>query len=245
MKRLQSPARTAVLASACLASSAWAQPPIPRYEVHRAPSAITVDGDLTDAAWSAAAPAVNLQFLWDDQTGAKQETRVRLLWDENALYVAYAADDADITARFLNRDEPTYRDDALEIFINPNPAQEAIYYGFEVNALGTLYDYLEYQPRTFFARYDATNLQIAVALDGTLNERDDTDTGWTLEFAIPWENFSALARRRPGNGTVWRANLNRWDGVEPDRRMSIWSDPMNDESWPHEPARFGELVFVE
>jgi hypothetical protein len=39
--------------------------------------------------------------------------------------------------------------------------------------------------------------------------------------------------------------LNRWDGVEPDRRMSIWSDPLESTAWPHVPARFGELVFVD
>jgi len=243
--RYQSIGRMAVAAPILAAGAAVAQPPIPRYEVHRAPSAISIDGELDDAAWAAAAPAVSLQFLWDDQTGAKQATSVRLLWDADALYVGFEADDADITARFMNRDDPTYRDDALEIFINPNPAQEMVYYGFETNALGTPYDYLHYQPRTFFKRFDATNLQIGVAIDGTLNERDDVDRGWSLELAIPWENFEELARRRPGNGVVWKANLNRWDGVEPDRRMSIWSDPQNDDSWPHAPARFGELVFVE
>lgn len=245
MRSNQSIGPITLVAASFTASTIVAQPAIPRYEVHRAPSAISVDGKLDDAAWAAAAPAVTLQFLWDSQTGAKQNTFVRLLWDADALYVAYAADDADLTARFMNRDDPTYRDDALEIFINPNPAQETVYYGFEANALGTIYDYLNFQTRTFFKRFDATDLEIGVSLDGTLNERDDSDRGWTLELAIPWENFEELARRRPALGTVWKANLNRWDGVEPDRRMSIWSDPLNDESWPHVPSRFGELVFVE
>jgi hypothetical protein len=44
-----------------------------------------------------------------------------------ALYVGFDADDADITARFDQRDDPTYRDDAVEIFINPNPKQEVVY----------------------------------------------------------------------------------------------------------------------
>jgi hypothetical protein len=64
---------------------------VPRYEVKRA-------------------PAVTLQFLWESQTGAKQMTRARLLWDAQALYVGFDADDADITARFEQRDDPTYRD---------------------------------------------------------------------------------------------------------------------------------------
>ena len=48
---------------------------------------------------------------------------------------------------------PDYRDDAVEIFINPNPQQEVVYYGFEMNARGVLYDYLNYDSRTLFKRH--------------------------------------------------------------------------------------------
>jgi hypothetical protein len=227
------------------AGPATAQPPTPRYEVRRAAAPISIDGELDDAAWAEASPAITLQFLWADQTGAKQATFVQMLKDEQALYVGFRADDADITARFLQRDDPTFLDDAVEIFINPAPEQEILYYGFEMNASGVLYDYLNYDSRTLFKRFDATGVRIAVALAGTRNDRNDIDDGWTLEIAIPWENFERLSRLPPQPGTVWKANLNRWDGVEPDRRMSIWSDPMNEDSWPHVPSRFGELVFVE
>jgi hypothetical protein len=231
----------AVLAVVPLASQA----PIPRYEVKRAPSPIVVDGRLDDAAWAAASAPITLQFLWEAQTGAKQRTFARLLWDAEALYVAYDVEDADITAQFTERDDPTYRDDAVEIFINPNPAQEVVYYGFEWNARGVLYDYLNYNSRTLFKRFDATGVRVATTIQGTLNDRSDTDTGWTLEASIPWANFEELARRPPVAGTMWKANLNRWDGVEPARRMSIWSDPQQATAWPHVPSRFGELVFVE
>ena len=221
-----------------------AQSPVPRYEVKRAGAPLTIDGTLDEAAW-AAAPVATLQFLWESQTGPKQMTRARLLWDAQALYIAFDADDADITAQFLERDDPTYRDDAVEIFINPNPQQEAVYYGFEMNARGVLYDYLNYNSRTLFKRFDATGVKIATSLRGSLNVRTDTDKGWSLEASIPWANFEELSRRPPVAGTVWKANFNRWDGVQPNRRMSIWSDPQNNESWPHVPSRFGEIVFVE
>jgi Carbohydrate family 9 binding domain-like len=221
------------------------QPAIPRYEVRRATSAIVIDGVLDDAAWKGAAAPLTLQFLWDSQTGARQGTRAQLLWDAEALYIGYDVDDADITAQFTERDDPTYRDDAVEIFINPSPGQEDVYFGFEWNARGVMYDYLNYQGRTLFKRFDATGVQVAAKLRGTLNERTDTDRGWSLEAAIPWGNFEPLARRPPEPGTVWKANVNRWDGVEPDRRMSIWSDPLQTAPRPHVPARFGELAFVE
>ena len=221
-----------------------AQSPVPRYEVKRTGAPLTIDGTLDEAAW-AAAPVAALQFLWESQTGPKQMTRARLLWDAQALYIGFDADDADITAQFLQRDDPTYRDDAVEIFINPNPQQEAVYYGFEMNARGVLYDYLNYNSRTLFKRFDATGVTIATALRGTLNEPKDIDNGWSLEIAIPWANFEELSRRPPVAGTVWKANVNRWDGVEPNRRMSIWSDPQNTTSWPHVPSRFGEILFVD
>jgi hypothetical protein len=233
-----------LIALALIVQVVAAQSPVPRYEVRRAGSPPAIDGSLTEAAW-AAAPVAVLQFLWESQTGPKQTTRARLLWDAQALYVGFDADDADITAQFLERDDPTYRDDAVEIFINPDPRQEAVYYGFEMNARGVLYDYLNYNSRTLFKRFDASGVKIMTSLRGSLNDRTDTDKGWSLEAMIPWANFEELSRRPPVAGTVWKANFNRWDGVAPDRRMSIWSDPQNAESWPHVPSRFGEIVFVE
>ena len=225
-------------------SAAVAQAPLPRYDVRRLSAPLTIDGRLNEAAW-AATPAITLQFLWESQTGPKQMTRARLLWDAQALYVGFDADDTDITAQFQQRDDPTFCDDAVEIFINPDPRQETVYYGFEMNARGVLYDYLNYNSRTLFKRFDATGVRMATSLRGSLNVRDDTDNGWSLEALIPWSNFEELSRRPPAAGTVWKANLNRWDGVQPNRRMSIWSDPQNSDSWPHVPARFGEIVFVE
>jgi hypothetical protein len=222
-----------------------AQSAIPRYEIKRATSPITIDGKLDEAGWARASPPATLQFLWEAQTGAKQKTFARLLWDDQALYVGFDAEDTDITAQFTERDDPTYRDDAVEIFINPDPKQEAVYYGFEMNARGVLYDYLNYNSRTLFKRFDATGVKVATSLRGTLNIRTDADSGWSLEAAIPWANFEELSRRRPVVGTVWKANFNRWDGVEPARRMSIWSDPLQATAWPHVPSRFGEIAFVD
>ena len=71
-----------------------------------------------------------------------------------------------------------------------------------------------------------------------LSVRGDEDQGWSLEVAIPWANFEELAKR-PTPGTIWTANLNRWDGVEPNRRLSMWSDPVQAQPNPHAPARFG------
>jgi hypothetical protein len=217
-------------------------PPPPRYEVPRASSRVQVDGKLTESAWQKA-PAVELLFPWE-QAGAKQKTRVRLLWDDDNLYAAFECEDADITAQFSQRDDPTYRDDAVEIFINPKPEQSD-YIGLEMNARAVLYDYFRAFPKHVLRRYDLANVQLATDLRGTLNARGDEDEGWTLELAIPWANFDELgSRTAPKPGTEWRAILNRWDGVEPARRLSVWSDTGTVRPNPHNPDRFGYLTFV-
>ncbi len=221
----------------------FAQPPIPRYEVKRASSAIVIDGKPDDKAW-ASAGKIELIFPWDAQTGPKQKTIARLLWDDQYLYVSYECEDADIVAQHTERDDPTYLDDAVEIFINPMPSQTGIYYGLEMNARATLYDYVMYESKYLFKQFNLQGVKLATHLDGTMNAHGDKDKGWSLEVAIPWANFDALSKR-PVAGAVWSANINRWDGMEPNRRMSNWSDPVQPRPNPHVPARFGQLVFVE
>ena len=229
--------------SLLLAPLLGAQSALPRYEVHRAAGRIIIDGKPDDKAWAAAAPLV-LMFPWEAQTGAKQKTTVRLLWDDNFLYVTYECEDKDIVAQFLERDDPTYRDDTVEIFLNPKPAQTGAYFGLEMNARAVLYDYLMYDSRYAFKRFNMQGVQVATFLNGTLNARGDQDTGWSLEVAIPWVNFEEMAKRPEAN-TEWTMNLARWDGVEPDRRMSLWSDPQQPRPNPHFPPRFGQIVFVK
>ena len=108
--------------------------PIPRMEVHRASGKLTIDGKLNDPAWKDAA-VVEFQFPWDFQTGAKQKTVARLLWDDENLYVGYDAEDSDVVAHYDKRDDPTYKDDAVELFIFPGKNRN-LYYGLEMNARG-------------------------------------------------------------------------------------------------------------
>ena len=100
--------------------------PIPRYDVKRASSPITIDGKLDDAAWAGLSPAVTLQFLWDSQTGAKQETHARVVWDAQAFYVGFDADDTDINAlRAARRSDVSGRRGGN--LHHPDPKQEAVY----------------------------------------------------------------------------------------------------------------------
>jgi len=208
---------------------------VPRYEVKRATGPVTVDGRVDDAAWQSAT-AVEFLFPWEFQKGAKQKTVARILRDERYLYVSYVCEDSDITTQFEKRDDPTYRDDAVELFINPKPSQSN-YFGLEMNARGVLYDYFYEFPEFLLKRMDFTDVQV---------KTQRTNKGWSLELAISWADFEGLGTGKPpARGEIWTANMNRWDGTEPARRLSQWSDSEMAKPNPHNPKRFGQLVFVD
>jgi hypothetical protein len=71
-------------------------------------------------------------------------------------------------------------------------------------------------PRTGFWNLDFAGLRSAVHVDGTLNDNSDRDRGWTVEFALPWRGFEALAAPDgrslpPRDGDIWRMDFSRFN----------------------------------
>src|SRR2546422_11568389 len=88
--------------------------------------------------------------------------------------IGYDCEDADIVAHYTERDDPTYKDDAVEIFINPDPLQ-TFYYGMEMNARAVLFDYFYVFPKLLLKRVNFSGIQLATNIRGTLNQTGDRD----------------------------------------------------------------------
>lgn len=186
-----------------------------RYECRRAPAVMHIDGALTDGEW-AAAP-------WSDAfvdiEGAQRppprfETRMKMLWDDQYLYVAAWMQEPHVWATLTQRDAIVFQDNDFEIFIDPN-GDTRQYNEIEVNALGTIFDL--FLPRTYIDggpahhEWNMHGMQWAVHVDGSLNDPGDRDHGWSVEFALPWEAFRKTAGTRcpPRDGDMWRMNFSR------------------------------------
>ncbi len=71
-------------------------------------------------------------------------------------------------------------------------------------------------PRHAFLKWDYPEARTAVAIDGTLNNNEDRDRGWTVELAFPWSGMKvvALGDERsipPKEGDVWRMDFSRFN----------------------------------
>ena len=107
------------------------------YECPYTSEKMKIDGLLNEKAWQKAA----ILDFYIPVTHKKpiSKTEARLLWDDKYLYVGFKAYDKDIWGYFKDRDDPTCREDVLEIFLKTDFKKEP-YYNFEINALGTVYD---------------------------------------------------------------------------------------------------------
>ncbi|MCM2370989.1 transglutaminase domain-containing protein [Aporhodopirellula aestuarii] len=108
---------------------------IPRYQAVRAKQSITVDGKLDEPAWETSTKTQPFVDLISGES-TKHDTRAALLWDDEYLYVGFWLAEPNVKAKYLDRDDPIYYDNDVEIFI----AGEDAYYEFEINAFGTVYE---------------------------------------------------------------------------------------------------------
>jgi len=220
-------------------------PPPGRYVCVRAGGPITIDGKPTEAAWRAVAVA-DLSHWIGHSEAPSQKTTARLLWDDENLYVAVECEDRDIFATKATRDAFLWEDfEVAEVYLD-STGEGRNYKEFEVNPLNAVIDLNTPDEKSVGnvahnLLWNAAGLRTAVHVEGTLDRRDDQDTRWTVEMAIP---FAALAPTKPRAGDSWRLNLYRYDNSpfgDEKFRLSAWSAVR---TWPHEPDRFGRLVFA-
>jgi putative heme-binding domain-containing protein len=221
-----------------LAMGAWAQ-----YTIERAPGAITIDGKLDEAAWRAARPMGDFHFHWHE-SGEKEQTVAKMLWDDEHLYVAWYVHDKHISAYERQRHGPVSKDDCVEIFIAPNPAKVKNYYTWEINAIGTALNRNRSDWYTLGATWEPEGVEYRTTFQG-MEKKDEAagDSHWIVEMKVPLKNFARdAANTPPKDGDEWRLNVNRIGG-KTNAQASSWAPIPRDVKSFHTPEAFGKVVF--
>lgn len=238
--------------------------PVPHpkgYVCYRAAPPIVIDGDLKDAAW-AAAPWTDafVDIEGDKKPKPRFRTRVKMLWDDAALYIAAELEEPHLWATLTKHDSVIFYDNDFEVFLDPD-GDNHMYGELELNALNTTWDLLLTKPYKDLGHavhaWEITGLSTGVKLDGTLNDPRDTDKGWTLEIKWPWGGLPELVNTLetpvpPEDGDAWRINFSRvqWDTEVVDGKYKKTSKTEHNWVWApqgaidmHRPERWGYLQF--
>jgi hypothetical protein len=229
------------------------------YVCYRAPSPITIDGAITDAAWDAAPWSdAFVDIEGDKQPKPRFRTRMKMLWDDEALYIAAELEEPHVWATLTEHDSVIFLDPDFEMFLDPD-GDNHLYGELELNAKNTTWDLLLTKPYKDGGKainaWEITGLKTAVKIDGTLNDPRDKDTGWTVEIRWPWAGLKELGgvSLPPKDGDQWRVNFSRveWDTEIVDGKYRKVKDkPEHNWVWSpqgvidmHRPERWGYVQF--
>ena len=223
------------------------------FKVWRTRQPITVDGRMDEPAWSKTESRSVDHFYLIEKPTDKQRWSLRMLWDDQNLYLFYEMEDKYLTARETQRDGKPFFDDCAEIFIIPVPESLDTHIGYELNLFKASNDFVFFNQ--FFKGENAVlktfnpDFDVEVTYDGTLNDNSDEDKGWTMELAIPIANFGALGRLvpvKPGNRWGFMAVRQDRNDAEGNRRSTSTIFPIYDiTKGVHQQNRFGLMEFVE
>jgi hypothetical protein len=214
----------------------------------RATGKITVDGKPDEPAWKSAEEITSFRVPWTDPPkAALTKTKSRLLWDDEALYFFTEMDDADLFADVEEHDGVTWDNDVFELFFKPRE-NEKPYYEFQVTPKNTHFDCCILtgtvkDVRRWMKEHEF-RWETKPALRGTLNERTDTDRGWSVEGKIPWTDFRHTGGK-PQSGDVWKFALCRYDySMKFDGPDLSTTAPLTQMNY-HQTEKYGRLTFSE
>lgn len=175
----------------------------PQARAVRATAPLQIDGVLDDAAWESA-PVVSDFTQVDPSEGeaVSQRTEVRILFDDDALYIgARLHDEGEITTRLGRRDMPLLDADWFGVVIDSYHAHRSGFV-FDVNPSGVQRDAVktvsgggESDDNSWDAVWD-----VATSID---------DAGWTAEYRIPFSQLRFNPAASPTDELLWGIQLER------------------------------------
>lgn len=185
------------------------------YVCYRTPVPLQIDGLLSETAWQHAAwTDTFVDIEGDVKPLPRHNTRVKMLWDDQYLYVGAVLEEPHVWATLTEHESVIFRDNDFEIFIDPD-GDTHLYYEFEINAFATTWDLLLPKPYRdggpSISGWDMDALQAAVSVQGSVNDPLSPDTTWTVEIALPMQALAECAspKRPPFPGEQWRINFSR------------------------------------
>ncbi len=230
------------------------------YTAQKPVSEIVIDGKLDDESWQLIPWSETFVDIEGDLKPLPfHDTRFKILWDDDALYVAVEMIEPHVWATLTERDAVIFYDNDIEMFIDPD-GDTHDYYEIEINALGTLWDLFLIKPyrdrqQVAVNAWDIRDIEYKVHIDGTLNDPSDLDRAWYLEMKLPMSVLKECAHKPvpPPEGDFWRVNFSRvhWDTeIVENSYRKIQGRPEYNWVWSpqgliamHYPERWGYLFF--
>ncbi len=186
-----------------------------------------------EARWDRA-PAIRFERDWrGEQEDSQRATEVRLLWNEQTLFLRFVARYRELhvfpDARADGWRDQLWERDVAEAFLQPEATDARAYKELEVS------------PNGYWIDLNIANGEKEEMRSGLRRRvaQDAAARTWTGELAVPMRSLTpAFDPKRS-----WRANFFRVEGKTEPRFYSAWSPTFTQAPNFHVPEAFGHLIF--
>jgi hypothetical protein len=187
------------------------------YVCYKLPAPITIDGQISPEEWDAVPWTDDfVDMLGDKGPLPYLRTRVKMAHDDDGMYFAAWMEEPHLWATYTQHDAPLYHENAFEFFIDPSNNTHN-YLEYEINVLGAEWDLFLSKPyrdapMITLSNWEFLGMKSAVHTEGTINNPNDTDAGWSVEIFIPWQSIYQVAssrRNKPLEGDQIRVDFQR------------------------------------
>ena len=213
----------------------------------------TIDGNLFEKVWEKAV-LLHAFSRAHGESPADEPTFAYLMWDDEYLYIgvkAYNSKMAQVHISQTKWDSEVWKDDSLDILVDPNPATP-LYYHVVVNPIGIVFDQVvksTYHPDPKFAPTDEARKYTKSPTKSMTNkgwyskaqiETKISSHFWTVEIALPRAAMESAPKSN------WLLNLHR-KVQRNDGEYSYWLPTYNANQpwWPHHRKAMGKLKLIE
>lgn len=220
------------------------------YVVHR-----TEGGPALQAAWDGEiwqkAETLEVAEFRPESSDHRPETRVRLLYDDAAVYGIFHVKDQYVRCVYTRYQSEVCRDSCVEFFVQPKPDKG--YFNLEMNCGGTFLIYYITDPShpdgksegcLELSREDGDMIGIYHSMPKVVDPEIAEKTDWVVEFRFPF----ALMSKHAGPlgeipGAVWRANFYKCGNELSHPHWASWA-PLEKTSF-HLPHCFAPIRFED
>ena len=184
-------------------AAALAKPPatLRTMRATRLTGSISIDGKLDEAGWAKAVPSGDFMESYPNVGGKPRDpTEVRVLYDDDALYVGvrmFDSDPSQIAAQLARRDASGIYSDWLHLIVDSYHDRRTGF-RFSVNPRAVQKDVLTSDDRNEDLNWDAV-WEVATSIDSA---------GWVAEYRIPFSQLR-FGRAAPGVERVWGIQVMR------------------------------------
>ena len=181
---------------------------------------------------------INIDYSpWDDHFDGKVSFTIS--YDADTIYIKYFVLEKDVIAKYININDPVYKDSCVEFFIAFDGEEN--YYNFEFNSKGTCLaqNGNSKNERNFLA---VSSIKKIKTISTFRNNKEGGFVEWELIVAIPREVFS-YDHINDFSGKKAKMNLYKCGDDLPKPHYLCWSPIQSEEPNFHLPEFFGEATF--